>query len=257
MGPAVARPPSAAAWPTRHLCRGFASQTRPCRNRTIRRAVCPVHVLWETRTGTATGETCMDLTNLTSSAVSAGERLAGGLGRFARLERVLGGLLVLTPFILIVADDWDLRDSISAYHDVAAPSAFYVPLTAGAMLFLVNGIVRDAHVYNVLLGLALSGVVLFDHDGWTSIPHLIFAIGFFAGNVVVMLFFSTNKSLPLKIVLVGGVALAGVLWGTQVITLFWAEWVSLAVVAVHYILDSVSWSQYRALRPNEPAKLLP
>lgn len=200
----------------------------------------------------------MNLTKPTSSAISAGKRLAGGLGRFARLERALGGLLVLTPLILILADDGDLRDSISAYHDVATPSAFYVPLTAGAMLFLVNGIIRDAHAYNVLLGLALSGVVLFDHDGWTSIPHMFSAVGFFAGNVVVMLFFSINKSLPLKIVLVGGVAVAAVLWvSTDVVTLFWAEWVSLTVVAIHYILDSVSWSQYRALRRNEPAKLLP
>jgi hypothetical protein len=39
-------------------------------------------------------------------------------------------------------------------------------------------------------------------------------------------------------------------------TLFWAEWVSLAIIATHFILDSVSWSSYRALQPDEAPKLM-
>ena len=200
----------------------------------------------------------MTLKQIASSAVKAAEDLPGGLRRFAGLERILASILILTPLILIWTNDWQVRDSISAYHDVSAPAAFYFPLTAGAMLFLVNGFVRDAHVYNVLLGAALSGVVLFDHDGWTSAPHMAFAIGFFVGNVVVMLFYSTSKSRALKVVFVGGISVALALWiGTKFFTLFWAEWVSLTIVAVHYILDSVTWSPYRALRPDETAKLVP
>ena len=183
--------------------------------------------------------------------------LSGALARFARLERILGAALVLTPALLIVVDG-GVRDSISAYHDVSAPAAFYVPLTVGAMLFLVNGIVRDEHYYNTVLGVALSGVVLFDHDGWTEVPHIVFAIAFFGGNAVVMILFSTNKSKPLKAALAGGIAVAMALWGlTDFFTLFWAEWVSLAIVAAHYILDSVSWTEYRALRPSEAPRLRP
>jgi hypothetical protein len=182
------------------------------------------------------------------------------LRRFARLERVLGALLVLTPVLLISVDTGPegVRDSISAYHDVSAPAAFYVPLSAGAMLFLVNGIVRRAHVYNSLLGLALFGVILFDHDGKTSIPHFVFAAAFFGGNVLVMIFFSTRKSTLVKGTLGGGIAAAvALLIFTDWFTLFWAEWVSLTIIAAHYILDSVSWSEYRALRPDETPKLAP
>ncbi len=126
------------------------------------------------------------------------------------------------------------------------------------MLFIVNGVMRDAHTYNTLLGLALSGVIVFDHDGWTSLPHFVFAVAFFGGNVLVMMFFSTNKSTLLKVAFVGGIAVAIALWTmTEFFTLFWAEWVSLAIITTHYILDSASWTQYRALQPNEAAKLLP
>ena len=176
------------------------------------------------------------------------------------MERNLGAVLVLTPALLMLVDAGPdgVRDSISAYHDVSAPAAFYVPLTVGAMLFIVNGIVRDAHIYNTVLGLALLGVILFDHDGWTSLPHFVFALAFFGGNVLVMMFFSTNKSTRLKVAFVGGIAVAIALWTwTEFFTLFWAEWVSLAIIAGHYILDSVSWTQYRALQPNETVELLP
>jgi hypothetical protein len=186
--------------------------------------------------------------------------LSAGLRRFARLERILAVVLAFTPALLVLVDDGPdtVRGSISAYHDVSSPAAFYVPLTVGAMLFFVNGIVRQAHVYNTLLGVALSGVILFDHDGKTYVPHVLFAVAFFGGNVVVMVFFSTNKSTRLKCLLVGGIAAAGaLLLFTNWFTLFWAEWVSLAVIATHFILDSVSWSSYRALRPDEAPKLAP
>jgi hypothetical protein len=202
----------------------------------------------------------VDVQVVTSSAINGAKVLPGELRRFARLERNLGAALVLTPALLIWVDAGPatVRDSISAYHDVGAPSAFYVPLTVGAMLFFVNGIVREAHIYNTLLGLALSGVILFDHDGGTSVPHAVFAVAFFGGNVLVMMFFSTNKSTRLKVAFVGVIAAAIALWiWTKFFTLFWAEWVSLAIIAVHYILDSVSWTQYRALQPNEAPALLP
>ena len=199
----------------------------------------------------------MNLQGVTSSALNRAKALPGDLRRFAHLERNLAAVLILTPALLIAVDA-GVRDSISAYHDVGPPSAFYVPLTAGAMLFLVNGFVRDAHVYNILLGLALSGVILFDHDGGSSLLHFFFALAFFGGNAVVMMFLSTNKSTPLKVGFVGGIAAAAALWlATDFFTLFWAEWVSLAIIATHYILDSVSWTQYRALQPTETPKLAP
>lgn len=197
----------------------------------------------------------MDLRAVPSSALDAVTDLPAELRRFATLERVLGALLVLTPALLIVADEGSVRDSISAYYDVIPAWAFYVPLTAGAMLFFVNGILRHAHVYNIVLGLALLGVILFDHEGKTEIFHVVFAVAFFGGNFAVMAFFSTNKPGWLKILLALGVAAAAALW--PLTSLFWAEWVSLLIVSAHFVLDSAGWTQYRALRPREAPKLAP
>lgn len=198
----------------------------------------------------------MDGQGVTATAISGVSRLSDELGRFAKLERNLGVLLLFAPLVLILFDDGPdgVRDSISAYHDVSTPEAFYVPLTVGAMLFFVNGFVRHAHVYNVVLGLALLGVVLFDHEGPSAL-HTVCAIAFFGGNVAVMMFFSTNKSKRLKVIFVAVLAAAGALWALT--SLFWAEWVSLGIIAVHFILDSTSWSPYEALPAGEAPKLVP
>jgi hypothetical protein len=178
------------------------------------------------------------------------------LRRFATVERNLGALLVLTPVVLIAVDGWHVRDSISAYYDMGSPAAFYVPLTGAAMLFFINGILRHEHAYNVWLGAALLGVIVFDHEGWKAL-HFAFAAVFFGGNFVVMAIYSKNKSVRIKVLLAVGIGLAAALWIFA--SLFWAEWVSLAIVATHYILDSVSWSTspYEALKPGDQPKLTP
>lgn len=181
---------------------------------------------------------------------SAGE----GLSRLAQLQTYLGALLVLTPLLLWWVDTGDdVRPSISAYYDVGEPWAFYVPLTAGAMLFLVNGLIKKEHAYNTGLGLALFGVILFDHKS-LELPHEICAFTFFGGNFVVMWFFSTNKSVPLKILLGAAIVAALVLWWQ--VSLFWAEWLSLVIVATHFVLAS-SKLPYRALDRGERPKLKP
>jgi hypothetical protein len=188
---------------------------------------------------------------------------------FAKLERILAAVLVLTPGLLILVDDGPdtIRGSISAYHDVAVPQAYYYPLTVAAMLFIVNGVLktRDAHGvltnghwYNWMLGALLSVVVVFDHDGATKWPHYLGAYGFFGGSVAVMIWFSKNKNLALKVALVGTIGVSVVLWiATDWFTTFWAEWISLAIVATHYILDSVGWTTYTALKDTDEAKLIP
>lgn len=178
-----------------------------------------------------------------------------GLRRFVEFERNLALLLILTPALLIGVDTGfdSVRRSISAYHDVCKPWAFYVPLTVGAMLFLVNGLVRNEHSYNTWLGVALGTVVLFDHDGCTAWPHYLGAGVFFLGNFYVMLFCSTHKSTRVTILALTGAVGAVVLW--PLTSLFWAEWVSLAIVAIHYFLAAADRSPYEALKRGEKPKL--
>lgn len=162
-----------------------------------------------------------------------------GIGRYTRFERVLALFLIFAPVLLILSDENTVRESISAYYDMTEAQIFYVPLTAAAMLFVVNSLVRREHPYNLVLGILLAGVVLFDHDDWTVL-HSISAISFFVGNVAVIAMFSQGPSRRAKTVFLAAIATAVALW--QLFdwpSLFVVEWVSLAIIAVHYVLDSI------------------
>lgn len=174
---------------------------------------------------------------------------------FAKLERVLAGLCLLIPLLLICFDvgPESVRDSISAYHNMTRAQVFFVPLTVAAMLFVVNGVIKTHRVYNTLLGLTLIGVTLFDHDGSSKWIHYIFAAAFFGGNALVILWFSFRENRPMRYRVIFAVAIALSMLGVLLdwFSLFWAEWVSLAMISVHYILDSWERSGYTiALAPD-------
>lgn len=171
--------------------------------------------------------------------------------RLAQLERVLAILCIGIP-VLLIAFDGDIRGSISAYYDMAENQIFYFGLTAATMMFIVNGVVRRRHWYNVYLGLTLAGVILFNHDDFDLI-HGIFAVAFFGGNFLVILLFSGGSPIPgldskmFKSIFVGAIVAA--MLGHFVFdwySLFWAEWISFAAIALHYILSSISAVDYRA-----------
>lgn len=166
-------------------------------------------------------------------------RIEHGIGRYTRFERVLALFLIFAPLLLILFDANTVRESISAYYDMNEAQIFYVPLTTAAMLFIVNSLVRREHPYNLVLGILLAGVVLLNHDDWTVL-HSICAVSFFVGNVAVIAMFSEGPSRRTKTAFVGVIAVAAIMWrvfGWP--SLFWVEWVSLAIIAVHYILDSI------------------
>jgi hypothetical protein len=187
---------------------------------------------------------------LAELAPATGKAIAKGFDwtkRFARLEYVLAPACALSPLIMWLVDSRTIRDSISAYYDMAHSVAFYVPLTVAAMLFLVNGIVKENHVYNAFLGVLLFGVIILNHDDF-QVAHTVFAVGFFAGNVVVMV--RSSGSWVLKGSILGiGAALAAVGWVVDDRNVFWPETVSLAIIAIHYILHSWRGIRYRAPEP--------
>ena len=181
----------------------------------------------------------MEFKQIASAAVESVSSTFDAAKRFARLERVLAGVCLLIPAVLIVFDDGSIRDSISAYYNMEEDQFFYFPLTVAAMLFVVNGIVKQQHAYNTLLGLMLAGVILFNHDD-ASLLHGAFAAAFFGGNAVVILLFSSKKERWFKALLVMGIALAMAgYFFFDWFTLFWAEWLSFALIALHYILESL------------------
>jgi hypothetical protein len=182
------------------------------------------------------------------------------LRNFVQLERVLAAILVLTPLLLLRLDrSGGIRDSISSYHDLLAPEAFYVPLSVAAMLFVVNGVLKEGHRYNWVVGVLLAVLVVFDHDGASKYAHFIGATGFFVGNVAVMIWFSKHKPPALIAALVGTIVASVTLWlVTDWFTLFWAEWVSLAIIATHYILDTIppEYVRYTALTGRDGVQIV-
>lgn len=164
---------------------------------------------------------------------STGTQLAG----FAKLERVLAALCILNPILLIMADGWHVRGSISAYYSMNEAQCFYLPLSIAAMLFICNGVLQGARAYNTLLGTALMGVLAFNHDDWTTM-HNTCAIAFFGGSAAVIVIYSPVDELRFKWSLVAVIAASIAAWLSGYISLFAAEWISLAIIGMHYILES-------------------
>lgn len=177
-------------------------------------------------------------------ASNAGSQLA----EWTPVERLLAGVCAISPLVMWWVDPEPLRSSISAYFAMIDNQWFYVPLAVGAMLFLVNGITKQKHWYNWVLGAALVGVLMFNTEDWVVV-HMIFAIAFFGGNVAVMIWWSDAPARYrygfAAVVIVGMILLA-----TDVISLWFAEFVSLLAIAAHYVLDSMDVN-YNALSRGE------
>jgi hypothetical protein len=179
------------------------------------------------------------------------EQLRNSLRSYAKLERVLALLCVVSPLLMIAGDGWNTRESISAFYDMNAAALFYFPLTVAAVLFLVNGFVKGQNMYNAWLGVALSGVVLFNHHDF-PIFHGLFAGTFFVGNALAMVFLSKNVSARFRIGVLGGVVLAFLAWQPfGWYTLFVAQWISLALIATHFLLDASTRFKYQAAERGE------
>lgn len=180
----------------------------------------------------------MQLQQALAPAAARTRQAIQDLTKFAKLERVLAGICALTPLLLLAAERTPIRESISAYYNIAQNQWFYVPLTMAAMLFVVNGVVKNKQLYNTYLGAMLGGVLLFNHHDF-SVVHIVFAAAFFVGNAVVILFFSSVKDREFKIGLVAFIALALAGWYFfDWFTLFVAEWISLVIISIHYIIES-------------------
>jgi len=161
-----------------------------------------------------------------------------GLKAFGQLERFLALVSLFTPLLLIGFNTWTVNGTISSYYSMTENVVFYVPLTVAAMLFVVNGVIRNKHWYNTVLGAALLGVIVFNTDTFHPI-HLLFVAVFFGGNAIVMLVSKAAISLKVAIVVAAAIIFTGAGVGNGH-WIFWLEWASLAIIAAHYVLDSLS-----------------
>lgn len=186
------------------------------------------------------------------------------IARFTRYEQVIALLLMAIPCVLLrYGDDTPLtmpcesgspntcRDSISAFYDMSHEPLFYMPLTIAAVLFFSNAVLRRENWWNALVGIALAGVVFFDHDAY-DLAHTIFAAVFFLTTMVIVSWYLPKNLTgttgirigitPFRAIRSIAIFLVQAAIFAVVFTafnLFVAEAVQLWIVAGHYILHSI------------------
>lgn len=178
--------------------------------------------------------------------------LADPLTTFKLFERFIAVFCISIPFLLWLADapaDHTFRGSISNYVYMQKSYFFGLLLTMAAMLFIFNGAVYykteeylniswHGQWYNVLLGLSLIGVICFPHKEH-QVVHYIFAGIFFIGNALVTGIFYKDKDKGKSITLAILTVLTLPLALFHIISLLAAEWISLTVISIHFILSTI------------------
>ncbi|RYZ54316.1 MAG: hypothetical protein EOP49_05470 [Sphingobacteriales bacterium] len=159
----------------------------------------------------------------------------------------------------ICKDRFCFRTSMSEYVYSSNSYIFGMLYCMAAMLFIFNGAVyfRCEHElnihsggkwYNLVLGLSLIGVILNpEHDRY--LLHYIFSILFFVGNVIVILFLhkKQNRCISIALGLATIVALVSALPPFKMISLLYAEWISLIAIALHLIIEAFRSAQQTSL----------
>ena len=183
-------------------------------------------------------------------------KLSDPLLTFKYFERAIAVFCNIMPLLLWLADGGihhPFRSSISNYVYMGHSYVFGLLLCIAAMLFIFNGAVyykSEQHLriswhgqwYNVVLGLSLIGVICFPHLQY-PIPHYIFAGIFFLGNAVVTGIFYKDKDKIKSILMALLIVAAMPLAFTHVISLLAAEWISLFVIGVHFVLSTIEMNQ--------------
>lgn len=159
--------------------------------------------------------------------------------RLFNYDKWLVILLTTMPIILMAFDNWNVRTSISNYVYMKHNQVFYFLLIIAASMFGYSGAIWLKN-YNILLGVALAGVALTPHLEYPII-HYVFAIGFFLGSVFVMIYYSSKQQRKFKIIAGILIVIAMLLhFVFKIYSLFWAEWIGIIPIAIHYLGESLN-----------------
>jgi hypothetical protein len=187
------------------------------------------------------------------------DKLSDPLYTFRFFERLIAIFCITIPLILWLTDGGlphSFRRSISNYVYMSHNYMFGMLLCIAAMLFIFNGAVyykntpdsdkikisKHGQWYNVVLGVALILTICFPHEEYRW-PHIIFAGMFFLGNALAIGIFYKDKDKIASISLATLTVLALLLGITNVIPLLAAEWLSLCVIAMHFIFSTFKTDQ--------------
>jgi hypothetical protein len=157
---------------------------------------------------------------------------------FTKLKVIQALMFLAIPLVLMEVEG-EILNSISAYA-YYTPMPFALLLTLAGAMFLYDGYVVRKRIYNVYVGLALFGVVLFPHLDHPYL-HYTCAVIFFIGSVFNMIYFSNRKqwwiNIPVALLVLFG------MFGCFVMnwySIFWAEWMGMVPISVHFILEATN-----------------
>lgn len=167
---------------------------------------------------------------------SPARRAFDAVARYFGLERQLALINVAVPGVLAIADG-RIRESVSAYHDMAEPQFYFVPITAAAVLFAANGLIKERNLFNVVLGAVLAGVLFFNLDAYGPL-HNVLAIAFFGGNIM-MILLTSSRTWYRALTGIGAALAVLYMWQAGDGSTFYAEWVLLAFISGHFVIESL------------------
>lgn len=183
------------------------------------------------------------------------DKLSDPLFTFKIFERFIAAFCIFIPLILWMTDGalpHPFLSSISKYAYMDHSYVFGMLLSIAAMLFIFNGAVyfknknmnisKHGKWYNVVLGLSMIGVICFPCNDY-KILHAFFAIIFFGGNALVTGFFHKDKDKTISIILAILTVASFLLCLINENYLLVAEWISLIVISVHFILSTINMDQ--------------
>lgn len=158
--------------------------------------------------------------------------------RLTKFQVIIASILIFIPLILWSIDG-KLRPSISNYFYMEDNHWFITLFTIAAMIYANSGVVDNKKWYNIALGVCLWAIAMTPHETMTVI-HTAFAGTFYIGSVFVMMAFS-NKNQFRMMGVFGLLTIAGMVghFVFNLYSLFWAEWIGLLPITVHFIGESL------------------
>ncbi|WP_299522504.1 hypothetical protein [Winogradskyella sp.] len=208
------------------------------------------------------------------------------VNRLPETERITAIVLMFIPMVLSIVDNgqlWNLRPSISNYAYMNQSYWFGSLLALAGALFIFNGAQhmksRDFKMklmqeqnfslqtiasmqddfdnpdrfgkgYNIIFGIALFGVIYFDHLTYV-IMHYAMALIFYGGCIIMMIFKPRPQikkwgqvlgTLTLLALVFHFVLEYWILVDKNWYTLLWAEWIGLIFIGIYFIKDSLCYS---------------
>ena len=204
------------------------------------------------------------------------------VNRLPETERIIALVLMFVPAVLSLVDTGgfgELRPSISNYAYMCHSYWFGSLLALAGALFIFNGAQhinanrykqshgfsdeqmqnmrnnyehpeRFGRGYNIWFGLALFGVIYFDHLSFL-VMHYIMAVIFFGGCIIMMVWKPRPeiKRWGQVLGILGAIALVvhfvleyWLLKDNNPYTLLWAEWIGMVCIAIYFIKDSLCYA---------------